>query len=148
MAIQRVLRVEPIRPIRLEIRRQGDILTVRMDGLDLAKLTRLPRERGDVVLAHGEATGHTHRFCSPSTQLFAPWPTHVTDARQRLQHARELVASLPVLDPMAVVVGVLDLAEPDDLVHEEHGAIRHEAGQYVVLRQREYAPGTASVVSD
>lgn len=40
--------------------RQGDVLLVQSD--EIIEGEREPREGGDIVLAHGEVTGHKHRF--------------------------------------------------------------------------------------
>ena len=130
--------------------RQGDILLIpiRAGTVDVTTLEATPREGGDVVLAHGEATGHKHRFAGKETELYAPWPKGVTEPTERVRHARELLARLPKIGDGAVLVGVLDVREPDVLLHEEHSAIPHEAGQYAVLRQREYTPEAILVVAD
>lgn len=131
----------------MKIRRQGDILVVSIDAMDTSGLSPIPREGADVVLAHGEATGHRHRFRKPTTEMYALWPKG-TEASARIQHARELLAQLPQISADAVPVGILELSEPDTLVHEEHDPIEHEAGTYLVLRQREYAPGELRIVAD
>lgn len=131
----------------MKTRRQGDVLVVEIEGVDTRKLAPIPREGGDTVLAHGEATGHRHRFRKPSTSMYALWPEQAPPS-ERIKHARELLARLPEIDAGAVPVGVLELAEPDVLVHEEHDPIEHDARQYLVLRQREYAPGELRVVAD
>lgn len=131
----------------MQIVRQGDIMTVKVTGIDVNGLAPIEREAGDVVLAHGEATGHKHRFRRPTTEFYSLWPQD-TEPSARIQHARELLAKLPQIDADAVPVGILELSEPDKLVHEEHSEIPHEAGNYLVLRQRTYTPEAIVVVAD
>ena len=97
--------------------RQGDVLLVAVDELPLEG-RELPRDRGRVVLALGEATGHAHAISSSGAAL--------------LEH--EGGRFVRVEGP-----AVLD--------HEEHGAIAIPPGNYRVVIQREYAPETASLTS-
>lgn len=131
--------------------RQGDILLVPIQRrIDTKKLARIPREGGDVVLAHGESTGHRHRFTKRTTELCAPWPEKVTEPSARVAHARKLLASLPEIPfpADAAVIGIVERTAPDDLVHEEHSAIPHDAGQDVARRQCTYTPGRIEMVAD
>lgn len=94
--------------------RQGDILLVQVrarppDGREV------PRERGELVLAHGEATHHRHRVVSRDARL-----VEYSGGRW------------------------LCVGATAQLVHEEHGRIRVPPGTYRVVRQREYAPGARS----
>ena len=91
--------------------RQGDILLVLVDG-DVPRGARIvERERGSVVLAHGEATGHRHRIRSSDAELYER-------AAERFLRVRA----------------------PVELVHEEHATIELRSGLYKVVRQREYVP--------
>lgn len=128
--------------------RQGDVLVVPIQGVDVSKLAKIPREGGSVVLAHGEATGHRHRFAGRKTALYSPWPNDVKEPSARIEHARKLLASLPDIAADAMVVGVLNLEKADTLLHEEHDPIEHEAGTYLVIRQRTYTPEAIVVVAD
>ncbi len=96
--------------------RQGDILLLSVP--DIHKDARpVPRDRGRIVLALGEATGHAHAIADPeATLLEAPF-------RQRFLH-------------VLAEGGVL-------LSHEEHHSILVPQGTYEVRRQREYEPGSA-----
>ncbi len=102
--------------------RQGDVLLLETT-VDISKFehAEVPRERGTIVLAHGEATGHAHRVVGPSACLL------------RLEGISDLV---------------LTLGSAARLVHEEHGAIDLGPGTYFVRRQREYAPGMIRHVED
>lgn len=91
--------------------RHGDVLVARVD--------RIPDEAqrlDGLVLARGEATGHSHRIAE-------------NDGRAQLMRAgAELF--LVVRDASAT------------LVHDEHGPIVLEPGHYRVWKQREYVPAT------
>jgi hypothetical protein len=102
-----------------------------------------PIESGEVVLAHGEATGHRHRI-QTGAELFA---LPGTLPQERVAHARKLLAELPAIDDAAVPIGIVRVGGPQELVHEEHGSIEL-TGDYLALRQREYHPGELRVVAD
>ena len=92
--------------------RQGDLLFVRDEGeVDSPEIPR--DERGRIVLAEGEATGHAHAVLSPEARL-----------RGALLGDR----FLEVLAQGGV-----------DVVHEEHASIHLEQGTWRVVRQREFA---------
>ncbi|MFI2373417.1 hypothetical protein [Streptomyces sp. NPDC018833] len=102
--------------------RQGDVL--------LRAVPRLPedaepvaREGGRVVLAHGEATGHSHAIAEPHAHLFASRDDELNGITDRY------------LD----IVGSSAL-----LTHEEHDPLTVPAGRYLVLRQREFTGDTAT----
>jgi len=92
--------------------RQGDVLLVRVDALphDLAEI---PRDRGEVVLAYGEVTGHKHAIKKPSVRFLSD-----------KQSADRF----------------LDVPEPAELKHEEHATIQVPPGKYKVVQQVEYKP--------
>jgi hypothetical protein len=129
--------------------RQGDILLVEVSGIDVTGLEPAEREGGDVVIAHGEATGHRHRFAGKSTRMFHPWEKSA-EPSARIEHARRLIASLPEIPfpADAALIGVVELRKPDALVHEEHDAIPRDAGQLIARRQCTYTPGRIEVVAD
>jgi hypothetical protein len=100
--------------------RQGDVLLVRVDDdpehfLEKRRtdLQSVPRERGRLVLAHGEATGHAHVVESEDATLVSE------------DEAEEL---------FLLVHGSM----PVPLVHEEHETLDVPPGAYRVVRQREY----------
>lgn len=106
--------------------RQGDLLIVPVPPEAVpaseASLPREPRDgRGRLVLALGEATGHTHAVVGPGTL------------------ARETGPLAPAW---------LHLPEGGRVVHEEHAAIPLPRGWFRVVRQREYVPGSVRVVVD
>lgn len=90
--------------------RQGDVLLVAVD--EAPEGPRQRAENGRLVLAHGEVTGHHHSVAVQDAELI--------DAGAR---------------------GVfLRIMEATPLEHQEHGAITLPAGDYRVVRQREYVP--------
>ena len=103
--------------------RQGDILIVPIDAATPLGAP-VQRERGSVVLAHGEATGHRHRI--PSRHACLHERSGVPAPTERILHARRLVR----------------------LLHEEHDTIEIPAGMYRVIRQVEYTPEAIRVVAD
>lgn len=130
--------------------RQGDILLIRLSKpIPTSGLGEIPREAdGSVVLAHGEATGHRHRFTGKRTEMHAPWPETERTPQGRIEHARKLLASLKTIPSGAELIGIVTLRERDDLLHEEHSTIPHEAGQYAAIRQRTYTPQRIEIVAD
>jgi len=102
------------------IYRQGDVLLITTDQIPPG-LTSVPRDRGRVVLAYGEATGHAHAISEPGAEL-------LSDA--------EVDRRFLVLAAQAV------------LTHPEHAPITLPAGSYQVRRQREYTPEAVRPVAD
>jgi hypothetical protein len=104
--------------------RQGDVLIERIDALP-TKRTKLKREQGRVVLAHGEVTGHHHSLADKHVDLYETGePTDVG------------VTFLEVKEAMAA------------LTHQEHATIEIPPGSYRVTRQREYSPEAIRNVQD
>jgi len=89
--------------------RQGDVGLLRIEKLPEG--ARLEKVSDTLVLALGEATGHSHRLCAEGATLYA-------------------------LDDY----DVFEIKQPGQLVHEEHDAIALDPGFYKVIRQREYTP--------
>ncbi|ONH28637.1 hypothetical protein [Pseudofrankia asymbiotica] len=106
--------------------RQGDILILPIAEEDVPRgaldLPPAPRDdRGRMVLALGEATGHAHAIAAPGTLL--------RDS-----------------DPLAP--DHLHLPSGGWLTHEEHAPISLPTGWFRIIRQREYVPGAVRVVAD
>jgi hypothetical protein len=128
-----------------KIVRQGDVLLVAVTaGLDQSR--PVARERGRVVLAHGEVTGHAHTIAEADVTLA------VLDDRSAMASvARALLASVGLTMEVRdeEVVGVLSTPTGARLTHEEHAPITLDPlSHYVVLRQREYAPESIRQVLD
>ena len=99
--------------------RHGDVFLVQVDGLPAGAIEH-PRDRGDVILAYGEVTGHAHRIHERTAVL---WDV---DGQRYLTVAAGGAA----------------------LTHEEHARIDLPAGCYRVVLQREYAPDAIRNVAD
>lgn len=99
--------------------RQGDILLVKTD--DNVSGAEVLRENGRLILAHGEATGHTHSISCQNARLY-------------LNGSRMLLK--------------VNGSSPIQLTHEEHASISVPGGLYHVVRQREYSPKEVKYVSD
>ena len=97
--------------------RQGDVLLVPVASIPRGEA--IPLEGGQIVLAHGEATGHVHSIKSRR-------------ARFTLAKGRRF----------------LMISEPAKLEHQEHDAIDIPPGKYEVIRQKEYAPQAIRNVAD
>jgi hypothetical protein len=98
--------------------RQGDVLLVKVER-QAGSLKPVPREKGRVVLAHGEATGHAHSLRSGK-----------------------------LLMDLATGRRYLRLLKGAVLEHQEHAPIELEPGDYEVVRQREYSPEAIRYVAD
>jgi hypothetical protein len=96
--------------------RHGDVLLA-----DIPEVPEGARPHPGLVLAYGEATGHSHRV------------------------EPEEAAELYELDN---VLYLRVRGGPATLVHEEHAPIALRAGSYRVWRQREYTPRELRVVVD
>jgi len=126
------------------ILRQGDVLLVAVAG-GLHRPATVSRDRGRIVLAYGEVTGHSHAIAEEGAHLT------VLDHRSEMANAvRKLLAEVGLVTEVRDedVVGVLEVSAPAELVHEEHAAVVLEAPHYVVLRQREYSPEAIRQVAD
>lgn len=100
--------------------RQGDVFLVRVSNLP-AGATLVPRDdKGRVVLAVGEATGHAHAIAAPGVDLFE------AAGRTYLSVGGDCVT----------------------LLHEEHLPISIPPGDFEVIRQVEYTPAAIRRVMD
>jgi chloramphenicol 3-O-phosphotransferase len=98
------------------LHRHGDVMIQRID-----RLPNQARHRDGATLAHGEVTGHSHRFAQPDTV-------------QLWEQGRNLFVE--VIAPVAA------------LVHEEHHQIDLPQGFYRFWKQREYRPDAYVDVED
>jgi len=105
--------------------RQGDVLIVPLnDKPNYDKMERTSKKGQPVVLAEGEATGHAHRI---------------------MPEKNEDAAALFMKDGQTFLQVT---AEEAKLVHEEHDMHLLPAGDYEVVRQREYTPEEIRTVLD
>ena len=119
-------------PKRLQFR-QGDVLITRVDGTaDVGK--PVSRDRGRIVLAYGEVTGHAHAIVSKRAELFELVEDRTKDGDDAWARAARI---LRVSGKAAV-----------ELRHEEHATIELPPGDYEVTRQREYHPEELRMVAD
>lgn len=94
--------------------RQGDVfLELIEDPSSVEVGERIPLDKGAIVLAYGEATGHAHAIREEGAILFSA-------------KAANEERFLRVLRPVA-------------LTHEEHAPIALKPGLYRVRRQREWS---------
>jgi hypothetical protein len=106
--------------------RQGDVLIVSVNHIPTGVAER-KRDAGRVILAYGEVTGHAHAIddtvAEPKAAIFE--------------------------DPDATDGSLfLRVASATGLVHEEHARVDLPAGEYRVIRQREYSPEEIRNVAD
>ncbi len=110
--------------------RQGDVLLVTTTHRITKEAKPVPRDRGRVVLAYGEVTGHAHALDGALTELFEERDGALylrLGAGDELRH----VDSLESFGPTG-----------------EHGSQTLAAGTYRVIRQREYSPEQIRNVAD
>jgi hypothetical protein len=103
-----------------KIIRQGDVMLVRDDTIDLTVAKPEKAVRGHYILADGEATGHAHRVAQVATAMWV-----VSEA-----------------------VRILQVKAKTTLQHEEHSHLDLDPGLYRVVRQREYSPEAIRNVAD
>ena len=107
--------------------RQGDVFVIPLKGEKRWKTaSKIERENGRVVLAHGEVTGHAHAIGSTRAVMFREDGTG-SGGRTLLEISGK---------------------EPVELSHEEHATIQLPPGLYEVRRQREYSPEEIRNVAD
>ena len=93
--------------------RQGDVFMEKIEDAGDAELgERIARDKGRIVLAYGEATGHAHAIHDGGAILFS--------------------------GKAANADRFLRVYKPVSLLHEEHTKIALEPGLYRVRRQREW----------
>lgn len=97
--------------------RQGDVLLTRQDipkSWLPARLTKVARDAGRLVLAYGEVTGHAHVITAPESEA----------------------VQLSTADNQRF----LKLMSDVDLTHEEHDTLRIPKGTYRVTQQEQFVP--------
>lgn len=101
--------------------RQGDIAIIPITQKGTQVRDRVEPDRGRIILAYGEVTGHAHALPEADVELF-----ETAQAADRFLRVRSLTT----------------------LTHEEHAPIDLPAGEYIVRRQREYSPEALRLVAD
>lgn len=102
--------------------RQGDVYIIPTTKRIPRDAKLVERENGQVILAHGEVTGHCHAIAEKEVSLFA---TTAEAVDRWLKVGKDAV-----------------------LTHQEHGHLTIPAGNYIVRRQREYSPEAIRFVAD
>ena len=145
--------------------RQGDVLLERIGDVDVlpAGTQTVARDKGRVVLAYGEVTGHAHAISAPNAELVQRTSTGerwliVRPGEPRLH---TVLVTEDYAPPCEVVEGPVRVPDHKGLVrvtvrtsgvvleHEEHGAIvLDQPGVYRLPGQREYAPAVVRNVAD
>lgn len=106
----------------MNIYRQGDVLIRQIDKLP--KDAMAVPNKGRIVLAYGEATGHAHAIASDEAMEYT------------------------MVDAHGAVRRFLSVASSATVKHEEHAAIPLPAGVYEIVQQREYSPEEIRNVAD
>lgn len=99
--------------------RQGDVLLrpVPTQTIDISpKPSRVKKEKGRIILARGEATGHHHSIAEGDAEL--------------IRQGEKML---------------LTVFWPTALTHQEHAPIELPGGLYEVIPQREYVPAPAGM---
>lgn len=99
--------------------RQGDVLLVLVASVP--KSAKRQKTQGQIILAHGEVTGHAHTVDAGRATLSVDAEGGVT---------------------------YLTVTELTEVMHQEHAAIALPPGTYKVVRQREYTPEAIRNVAD
>lgn len=113
--------------------RQGDVAIFRINALPIGSLTKRQREKGRVVLAHGEVTGHAHAIADKKVVQY--------EAANPAEAANKLLADVGLTVELTEhnAPTFLAVEEAATVEHEEHAPIALDPGAYVVIRQREWS---------
>ncbi|MBK8772236.1 MAG: hypothetical protein IPM06_17685 [Rhizobiales bacterium] len=103
----------------MKVIRQGDVLLVKVAAMP-ADVTAISQDKGRVILAHGEVTGHAHQIAEP------------TKAKLWSAGAERF----------------LQVMEKTSLKHEEHSAAQLDVGIYHVAIQTQFTPQELRSVVD
>ena len=120
--------------------RQGDVLLQPVSKLP-ADCTEVPLDKGRIVLAYGEVTGHYHRI-----------EDHIADPRPA-QRAAEIADAVIARAKARLLIApsgerYLEVVETVTLRHEEHTAHTIPPGIYKLPQQVEYRPSELIRVAD
>lgn len=118
-----------------KIYRQGDVLLISMPPAQAKKIQgerKDLREKGRVVLAHGEVTGHAHVILSGKETGRGKGTVEFEEIEMNHQAAKILSVK----------------GRAAELRHDEHSTIVIPRGTYRVIRQREYSPESIRRVAD
>jgi hypothetical protein len=131
--------------------RQGDVLIMKLEGSaaeaarsKAAASTPVPRDNGNVVLAYGEHTGHSHHIPASTCSLYLDDATLISDTDAMGLISRTGGGRVERPEPDRILV----VDEPVILQHQEHDPIALDAAVYRVRRQREYDPEGIRAIAD
>jgi hypothetical protein len=149
--------------------RQGDVLIVPVSSLP-AGLEPVKREKGRVVLAHGEVTGHAHAIKDRNVTAFRDEKLNQLFLHARGEQVGPLKGTLVEMDraqgwflaqtdlrkmPIKFALshaqiedGVIECGPFSLLDHEEHNPVAIPDGEHRIIRQREYSPEAIRNVAD
>lgn len=118
-----------------QIYRQGDVLIRAVADSEVpAELKPVERDKGRVVLAYGEVTGHAHAIRHNNAHLFVE------------TKAEKPRTFLRVVKPEGKLH--TDKNSYALLRHEEHAPVKLAPGAYEIVHQREYHPEEIRNVAD
>jgi hypothetical protein len=129
----------------MKLIRQGDVLLTPVAALP-AGCVEVPNDRGRIVLAYGEVTGHAHAIADHRTHYGA------TRALERAGEVAEAAIARAKTKARLLVAPngerFLQVDEAVTLTHEEHTAHTIPAGIYKLPVQVEYTPAALRRVED
>lgn len=131
-----------MKPLKPTIIRQGDVLLTPTSKLP-AGCTEIPNDKGRIVLAYGEVTGHAHAIADHRAVTSTPGAAdEMAEAAIARAQAKARLWSAPDGNRY------LEVTEPVTLKHEEHTAHGLVPGIYQLPTQVEYTPAELRRVAD
>jgi len=143
----------------LQIHRQGDIATVKVDVLPEG-LEPVTRENGRLILAYGEATGHAHTIADRASAMFRDPKLNELFMRVNGEYNGPIVGELVEANyeegwfkaqtelrdkPIGFLTtdasfeeGLITIGPFSLIDHDEHSSHAIIEGYHKVVRQREY----------
>lgn len=120
--------------------RQGDVLLIPLVKQCFKSEQLVSRSSEDVVLATGEAPGHTHKIAAKFLAAL-----YVLNEAQQ-QQIRQI---LPVIThQQADALRILKVQQDAELEHQEHNSIILPPRDYLVVQQHTYTPEKVLPVRD
>lgn len=122
--------------------RQGDVLLMPVAALP-AGCTEVPLDKGRIVLAYGEVTGHAHAIADHGQAVRVVGSAAAAEiAEAAIARAKARLLLAPNGERY------LEVTEPVTLKHEEHTEHAIPAGVYLLPQQVEYTPAELRRVAD
>ena len=123
--------------------RQGDVLLTLVNALPTGCVD-VPNDKGRIVLAYGEVTGHAHAIADHTQFLgdTSAQATEIADAAIARAKTKARLLQAPNGDRF------LEVTETVNLTHEEHTAHTIPPGIYRLPTQVEYSPAELRQVAD